>query len=98
MLANNYHPSLEIHSCQSDGMAITNIDISGNRIENGNGIGFRMEPTVNAVAQINSNHFVNNSHIALLVRNAAHPQLAHLPAKVVQCITFPQANKRCRLP
>ena len=79
-------------------MAITNIDISGNRIENGNGIGFRMEPTVNAVAQINSNHFVNNSHIALLVRNAAHPQLAHLPAKVVQCITFPQANKRCRLP
>uniref|UniRef100_A0A158R482 SRCR domain-containing protein n=1 Tax=Syphacia muris TaxID=451379 RepID=A0A158R482_9BILA len=82
LLSNQYHPSIEIFSCQRNGMAITNVDISGNRIENGTGIGMRLEPAVNVFAQINSNYFMNNTHIALLIRNAAHRQLGDLPAEV----------------
>ena len=33
LLGNRYHPSIEVHACQSYGMARTLVDISGNRIE-----------------------------------------------------------------
>ncbi|VDM29722.1 unnamed protein product [Toxocara canis] len=82
LIRNQYHPSIEIHSCQSDGVAKTLVDISGNRIEGGYGIGFRMEPAVNTMVVISSNQFLNNNNTALLIRNARHPQLAHLSAQV----------------
>ncbi|KHN76827.1 HHIP-like protein 1, partial [Toxocara canis] len=82
LIRNQYHPSIEIHSCQSDGVAKTLVDISGNRIEGGYGVGFRMEPAVNTMVVISSNQFLNNNNTALLIRNARHPQLAHLPAQV----------------
>lgn len=83
LIANEYHPSIEVHSCQSDGMSSVLLDISGNRIEGGTGIGFRMEPAVNTIAVISNNQFLSNNNTALLIKNSAHPQLVHLPSEVL---------------
>ncbi|VDK57913.1 unnamed protein product [Gongylonema pulchrum] len=92
LVGNRYHASIEVFSCQSDGMAITVIDITGNRVEGGLGIGFRMEPAVNTIATITSNQFIANNETALLIRNVRHPQLFRLPAQVCLC-----SAKICRM-
>uniref|UniRef100_A0AC35U2L2 Beta_helix domain-containing protein n=1 Tax=Rhabditophanes sp. KR3021 TaxID=114890 RepID=A0AC35U2L2_9BILA len=81
---NEYHPSFELFSCQRIFPLTlpTIFDFSGNRIENGTGIGLRIEPAVNIVATITSNKFIAINNSALLIRNAKHPQLISLPAKV----------------
>ncbi|KAJ1365163.1 hypothetical protein KIN20_025393 [Parelaphostrongylus tenuis] len=81
-LSNSYHPALEIHSCQRNGVARTVIDVTGNRIEGNTGMGFRMAPLVNVLAFVNSNQFLNNNDTALFIRNADHPQLWPLKANV----------------
>ncbi|VDN36060.1 unnamed protein product [Cylicostephanus goldi] len=45
-------------------------------------MGFRMAPSVNVLAFINSNQFLNNNDTALMIRNSAHPQLWRLRANV----------------
>ncbi|VDO43648.1 unnamed protein product [Haemonchus placei] len=81
-LSNSYHPALEIHCCQGYGHARTVVDITGNRIEGNGGMGFRMAPSVNVLAYINSNQFLNNNDTALFIKNANHPQLWPLRANV----------------
>ncbi|EYC44991.1 hypothetical protein Y032_0443g1557 [Ancylostoma ceylanicum] len=81
-LSNSYHPALEIHSCQGFGMARTVVDVTGNRIEGNTGMGFRMAPSVNVLAFVNSNQFLNNNDTALFIKNADHPQLWPLRANV----------------
>lgn len=81
---------MEVHSCQTPGMAQTFVDISGNDITGGTGmgnstgckrilkfhvLGFRMEPAVNLRLIINSNQFQELNNSALLIRNSRHPQL-----------------------
>lgn len=82
LVGNRYHASIEVFSCQSSGMASTLVDVTGNRVEGGLGVGFRMEPAVNTIATITSNQFIANNDTALLIRNARHPQLFYLPAQV----------------
>jgi len=94
---NQYHPALEIFSCQrldwrvneereyldwNQPMALTRVDISGNSFLHGTGMGLRMEPCVNTRVDINSNRFHNLQNSALLIRNAKHPQLWPLEARV----------------
>ncbi|CEF63163.1 SRCR domain and Parallel beta-helix repeat and Pectin lyase fold/virulence factor domain and Pectin lyase fold domain and C-type lectin-like domain and C-type lectin fold domain and SRCR-like domain-containing protein [Strongyloides ratti] len=83
-VSNIYHPHIEVFSCQRiwPPTGQTLLDISGNRIERGTGIGFRMEPAVNVLATISSNIFLEINNTALLIRNSKHPQLSILPAKV----------------
>lgn len=66
---------MEIFSCQSANMAQTFVDVSGNDVRVGSGMGFRMEPTVNAHLIMNSNQFQNLNNSAILIRNSKHPQL-----------------------
>lgn len=82
LIGNHYHPSIEVFSCQSSKMGIAIVDVTGNRIEGGFGVGFRMEPSVNTLTMISSNQFINNNETALLIRNSKHPQLQNLPAEV----------------
>lgn len=63
-------------------MANTIVDFTGNRIEGGLGVGFRMEPAVNTITIISSNQFIANNNTALIIRNARYPQLYNLPAQV----------------
>ncbi|VBB30847.1 unnamed protein product [Acanthocheilonema viteae] len=82
LIGNRYHASVEIFACQKVGMASTIIDFTGNRIEAGLGVGFRMEPAVNTITIISSNQFIANNNTALIIRNARYPQLHNLPAQV----------------
>ncbi|GMT10248.1 hypothetical protein PFISCL1PPCAC_1545 [Pristionchus fissidentatus] len=77
---NQYHPAVEIHSCQSSGMARSIVDISGNRIEGNNGMGLRLAPAVNLLGVVTSNQFLNNNDTALFVKNSPWPQLSKLSA------------------
>ncbi|KAI6192849.1 hypothetical protein M3Y99_01913900 [Aphelenchoides fujianensis] len=79
---NHYHPHAEVFACQSADVAQTAVEVTGNAIRGGTGLGFRMEPAVNTRLVVNSNHFHNIRNSALLVRNARHPQLRRLPARV----------------
>ncbi|CAD5229908.1 unnamed protein product [Bursaphelenchus xylophilus] len=79
---NFYHPHMDIFACQENRVAQGIVDITGNSIIGGSGMGFRMEPAVNTHLIINSNRFHNIQNAAMVVRNAKHPQLKHLPAKV----------------
>lgn len=63
-------------------MANTVVDFTGNRIEAGLGVGFRMEPAVNTIAIISSNQFIANNNTALIIRNSRFPHLHNLPAQV----------------
>ncbi|CAG9540523.1 unnamed protein product, partial [Cercopithifilaria johnstoni] len=83
LIGNRYHPSIEIFACQKVGMANTIVDFTGNRIEDGLGVGFRMEPAVNTITIISSNQFIANNNTALIIRNARYPQLYNLPAQVI---------------
>uniref|UniRef100_A0A915CLZ3 SRCR domain-containing protein n=1 Tax=Ditylenchus dipsaci TaxID=166011 RepID=A0A915CLZ3_9BILA len=80
---NHYHPSIEVFSCQRSDVSQLKVDVSGNNIVFGTAMGFRMEPCVNTELIMNSNRFHNIKNTAILVRNAKHPHLAHLKAKVV---------------
>ncbi|VDM08815.1 unnamed protein product [Wuchereria bancrofti] len=82
LIGNRYHASIEIFACQKIGMANTIVDFTGNRIEGGLGVGFRMEPAVNTITIISSNQFIANNNTALIIRNARYPQLHNLPAQV----------------
>ncbi|CAK5083642.1 unnamed protein product [Meloidogyne enterolobii] len=75
---NNYHPHIEIFSCQKEENKLMRNSIYG-----GTGMGFRMEPCVNTQLVLNSNRFYGILNTALLIRNAKHPQLQRLPAKVI---------------
>ncbi|CAD5226291.1 unnamed protein product [Bursaphelenchus okinawaensis] len=79
---NFYHPHMDIFACQDNHVAQSIVDITGNSVIAGSGIGFKMEPAVNTHLIINSNRFHNIQNAALIVRNAKHPQLRYLPAKV----------------
>uniref|UniRef100_A0A0N4ZT88 SRCR domain-containing protein n=1 Tax=Parastrongyloides trichosuri TaxID=131310 RepID=A0A0N4ZT88_PARTI len=83
-VSNVYHPHIEVFSCQRiwPPTAQTILDISGNRIERGNGLGLRIEPAVNMITTITSNIFLEINNTAMLIRNAKHPQLSVLPSKV----------------
>ncbi|KAK0410181.1 hypothetical protein QR680_004996 [Steinernema hermaphroditum] len=81
-VSNHYHPSFEFFSCQRDSQPSTVVDFTGNRVDGGSGMGFRIEPAVNTMTLVSSNQFLNNNNTALLIRNAKHPQLVHLPADV----------------
>lgn len=45
-------------------------------------MGLRVEPCVNVHLTIESNRFDSIKNSAILIRNAQHPQLWHLPAMV----------------
>ncbi|TKR61180.1 hypothetical protein L596_028325 [Steinernema carpocapsae] len=81
-VSNQYHPSFEFFSCQRDRQPNTVLDFTGNRVDGGSGMGFRMEPAVNTITLVSSNQFLNNNNTALMVRNAKFPQLMNLPAEV----------------
>uniref|UniRef100_A0A915PUQ6 SRCR domain-containing protein n=1 Tax=Setaria digitata TaxID=48799 RepID=A0A915PUQ6_9BILA len=83
LIGNRYHPSVEIFVCQKTGMSSTIVDFTGNRIEGGSGVGFRMEPAVNIIAVISSNQFIANNNTALIIRNIRFQHLYNLPAQVV---------------
>uniref|UniRef100_A0A915M244 SRCR domain-containing protein n=1 Tax=Meloidogyne javanica TaxID=6303 RepID=A0A915M244_MELJA len=85
---NNYHPHIEIFSCQKEENKLMRVDISGNSIYGGTGMGFRMEPCVNTQLVLNSNRFYGILNTALLIRNAKHPQLQRLPAKVYRELIY----------
>uniref|UniRef100_A0A1I7XKT6 SRCR domain-containing protein n=1 Tax=Heterorhabditis bacteriophora TaxID=37862 RepID=A0A1I7XKT6_HETBA len=82
LLHNSYHPALEIHSCQSQDISRTIVDVTGNRIEGNKGMGLRMAPSVNVHALISSNQFLNNNDTALFIKNSEYPQLSILGANV----------------
>ncbi|VDN08455.1 unnamed protein product [Thelazia callipaeda] len=82
LVANRYHASIEIFACQKAEMANTIIDFTGNRVEDGLGVGFRMEPAVNIIMIISNNQFIANNDTALIIRNARYPYLHNLPAQV----------------
>ncbi|CAJ0561234.1 unnamed protein product, partial [Mesorhabditis spiculigera] len=79
---NVYHPALEIFSCQSDRMAKSIVDVTGNTFEANGGMSLRMLPLVNMHAIISSNLFMANNDTALLIKNSAHPWLGNLYADV----------------
>ncbi|GMS79584.1 hypothetical protein PENTCL1PPCAC_1759, partial [Pristionchus entomophagus] len=79
---NQYHPAVEIHSCQSDGMMRSIVDVSGNRIEGNNGIGLRIAPAVNMLGVISSNQFLNNNDTSLFIKNSPWPQLWRLTSNL----------------
>ncbi|KAL3080364.1 hypothetical protein niasHT_038404 [Heterodera trifolii] len=79
---NFYHPNVEVFACQRPNQRLIHVDLSGNTIMGGTGMGFRMEPCVNTELVINSNKFHGIQNAALLVRNARWPHLSALPARV----------------
>ncbi|VDN07716.1 unnamed protein product [Thelazia callipaeda] len=82
LTANRYHASIEIFACQKAGMANIIIDFTGNRVEDGLEVGFRMKPAVNIIMIISNNQFIANNDSALIIRNARYPYLHNLPAQV----------------
>jgi len=56
-----------------------------------------MEPCVNTQLVLNSNRFYGILNTALLIRNAKHPQLQRLPAKVYRELIYIESLHKFKL-